>query len=195
MRDLTTFIISNTKYLKINPECIHDDECKFCANIDIYYVDEEKNINIRFGYEHFPSFCYFIAEYGFIQKLIKNQMVLDKLVIGDPGIEWNKYPKGIRGTKATNEFHFFGNSHKQVPPYFDGWMYNDKDGNVILEITPFYPWHGEKKKSNPDFITYKQFMKDYQPTLKTLIPKENLEQWITQARELKKKHYPELESK
>ena len=187
------FKISETQYLKVTPECIHDDECKFCANIDIYYVDEEKNINIRFGYEHFPSFCSFLSTYGFIQKLLNNEMVLDKSVIGDPGIEWNKYPKGIRGTKETNKFYFFGNNHKQVPPYFDGWMYNDLKGNIIFEIAPFYPWHGETKKSQPDFITYKQFMKDYKPVLITTIPKENLKQWIVQARELEKKYFPEFE--
>ena len=190
--DLLKFMISDTEYLKINAECIHD-ECKFCANIDIDYINEEKNINIRFGYEHFPSFCSFISKFGFIQKLIKNQMKLDKMTIGDPGVEWNKYPKGIRGTEDTNKYHFFGNSHKQIEPYFDGWMYNDENGNVIFEITPFYPWHGEKKKSNPDFISYKQFVKDYKPIIKTVIPKKSLKQWIDQAKKLKKMYYHELE--
>lgn len=187
------FMISDTKYLKINPECIHDDECQVCAKIDIDYVDEEKNINVRFGYEHFSSFCSFLSTYGFIPKLLNNEMILDKTIIGDPGIEWNKYPKGIRGTKATNEFYFFGNGHKQVPPYFDGWMYNDKNGNVIFEITPFYPFHYETQKTHPDFISYKQFMKDYKPIVITSIPKENLKQWMIQAKKLKKKYFPEFE--
>ena len=184
--NVSKLIISDTQYLKINPECIHDDECKSCANIDIDYVDEEKNICLRFGYEHAKSFCYFIAEYGFVQKLLAGEMILDKIAIGDPGVEWNKYPKGIRGTKETNMFHFFGNAHKQIPPYFDGWMYNDKDGNVIFEITPFYPWHGKTKKSNSDFISYKKFMKDYKPAVQTMIPKERLKKWISQAKKLKK---------
>ena len=56
---VSKFMISDTQYLKINPECIEDDECKSCADIDIDYVDEEKNICIRFGYENARSFCYF----------------------------------------------------------------------------------------------------------------------------------------
>ncbi len=195
MIDLTKFKILKTEYLQIHPECIYDDECKFCSNIDIYYIDEEKNINIRFGYEHFSSFCSFLSTYKFIQKLLNNEMVLDKSIIGDPGIEWNKYLKGIRGTKATNEFYFFGNGHKQIPLYFDGWLYNDKEGNVIFEITPFYPFHYETKKTHPDFITYKQFMKNYKPVVITIIPKNNLKQWIEQAKELKKKYFPEFEVK
>lgn len=47
MKNLTKFKLSNAQYLKINPESISADECKLCANIDIDYIDEEKNTNIR----------------------------------------------------------------------------------------------------------------------------------------------------
>lgn len=191
--DLTKFKITDTQYLKINPENIDKDECKFCANVDIDYVDETNNICIRFGYEHFSSLCYFVAESGYIQELINEKKSLDESIMYDLGFEWNQFFQGVQKSNICFKYHCFSNDHKGIRPYYNSWMYNDENGNVVFEITPFYPWHGKTKKSNPDFITYKQFMKDYKPTLITTIPKENLKQWIDQAKKLKKKYYPELE--
>ncbi len=84
------------------------------------------------------------------------------------------------------QYFFFSNDHKQIRPYYNSWLFNDPEGNIVFEITPFYPYVYETKKSHPDFITYKQFMKDYKLAVKTFIPKENLKQWIEQAKEIKK---------
>ncbi|HSW76594.1 MAG TPA: hypothetical protein VLG50_06090 [Candidatus Saccharimonadales bacterium] len=185
MIDLKKFIISDTEYLKVMPEPIGKDDCEICAKCDIDYVNEEKNIIIRFGYDHTSSFCYTIAESGFIQKIIEGKNTLNPN-IGDLGFEWNQYFQGIIKDTDVDKYLFCTNSHKQIRPYFSSWIYNDKDGNIIFEITPFYPWHAETKKSHADFITYKQFMKNYKPTLKTIIQKKYITKWIDQAKELKK---------
>jgi hypothetical protein len=191
--NLTRFMISDTQYLTINPEDIDKDACEVCAKIDIDYIDEEKNLCIKFENEALSDFCYKITKSGHIQKLIHGKMPIDSSIAGDLGFEWNQYFEGIIKDTEVIKYHFSSNCHKQIRPYYNSWLYNDKDGNVIFEITPFYPWH-RKKKSHPDFITYKQFMKDYKPILKTLIPKENLKQWFTQARELEKIYFPQFES-
>lgn len=192
MINLTKFKISNTQHLKINPECIHDDECEVCAKINIDYIDEEKKLCLKFGNAALSDFCYFITKSGRFQKLINNQMMLDKSVVQDPGFEWNQYFEGIIQDTEVDQYLCWSNAHKQVPPYFISWMYNDENGNIIFEITPFYPWHDARKKSHPDFITYKKFMKNYKSILKTMIPKENLQQWIIQAQELKKIYFPQF---
>ena|SRR3990167_5327953 len=86
--NLSKFMISETQYLKINPECINDDECKVCAEIDIDYVDEAKNLCIRFGNDALSDFCYKIAESGRAQKLINNEAVFDNSSTNDLGFEW-----------------------------------------------------------------------------------------------------------
>jgi hypothetical protein len=189
--NISKFMISEDQYIKIYTECIHEDDCPFCINVDINYIDEKNNICIRFGYDTIASFCSSIAS-EHTQKLLNNQLILDKSIIGDPGIEWNKYFEGLIKNTEIDQFHCWSNSHKKIRPYFSSWMYNDKEGNVVFEITPFYPWHGEKK-SSPGFITYKEFMKNYKPVLVTNIPKENLKTWIDQARELQKQYFPEFE--
>lgn len=196
MTNLTKFVISDTQYLKINPECIHDDDCKFCAEIDIDYVDEENNLCIRFGYQHASSIYYKIAESAQFQHLIDGKKTLDLVVENDPGFEWNQYYEGlIADTDVLEKYHCWSNSHKQIPPYFNSWMYNNQNGDVIFEITPFYPFHHETKKTHPGFVTYKKWIKDYKPTVITTIPKENLKQWIIQAKELEKIYFPEFAEK
>ncbi len=192
MTDLTKFKISDTQYLKINPECIYADECQVCAQLDIDYVDEEKNIMIRFGNSALSNFGYKIVESKFFQNLMLGKMTIDSKITHDLGFEWNQYFEGLIQDTHIDQYHCWSNSHKKIRPYFSSWMYNDKDGNVIFEITPFYPWHGEKK-SSPGFITYKEFMKDYKPVLVTKIPKENLRIWVDQARKLQKIYFPEFE--
>ena len=66
-------------------------------------------------------------------------------------------------------------------------MYNDKDGKVIFEITPFYYWDTVKNRDKKDFIPYKKFVENYKPVLKIVIPKYRLKKWIPQAKKLAKK--------
>ena len=179
------FIISDTQYIKIIPESFDKDDCEVCIQFDIDYIDEEHNICIRFGYKQLSSFCYSIAQSGRIQKLIDGKMIFDQVT--DLGFQCNRYFEGlIKHTDIIEKYHFVGNDHKRISPCFNSWLYNDKDGNIWFEITPFYPWHGTNKRSYPEKISYKEWIKDYKPTLKTMIPKENLLQWIEQAKELKK---------
>jgi hypothetical protein len=190
--NLTKFVISDTQYLKITPQCIHADDCEVCAEVDIDYVDETKNICLRIGNEPFCSFSRSIAKAKRIQKLIKGEMVLDPSIPNDLGIQCNQFFSGRQKENLFMQYHFLSNDHKQIRPYFNGWLYNDKNGKIIFEITPFYPYVYETKKSHPDFITYKKFMKQYQPTIKTIISKKNLQQWIKQAQELVKIHFPQF---
>ncbi|MCL4415095.1 MAG: hypothetical protein M1365_00115 [Actinobacteria bacterium] len=186
--------ISNTEYIKINSQCIDKNECETCAEIDIDYVDEKNNIYIRFGNESARSFYYYMVESGTFQKLINNETVLKNSINNDPGLEWNQYYKGlIKDSYVIEKYHFQSNTHKQIRPYFNSWLYNDENGNIIFEITPFYPWHNVTQKTHPEKISYKQWIKNYKPVVKTIIPKENLKQWIKQADEFGKKYKVKFE--
>jgi hypothetical protein len=190
--NLTKFVISDTQYLIINPECIHPNECEVCAKIDIDYVNEEKNISIRFGYEDWCEFCRQIGQSQRMQDLIQAKMILDEQSAETLGMKWNELCKGVPELRSVDKYHFWSNSHKHIRPYFSAFLYNDEHGNVIFQIAPFYPFLYETKKSHSDFITYKKFMKDYKLVVKTTIPKENLKQWIKQAQELIQIYFPQF---
>lgn len=183
------FMITDQQYIKITSDTTFEQgNCLACINCDVDYVDEKKGSIIRFGYEQANQFYGGFGTMNFIQDLIENKKILDQNITPDLGFEWNQFYQGfIKDTDIFKKYHFASNNHKQIRPYYNSWFYNDKDGNIIFEITPFYPFHYETKKSHPNFITYKQFMKDYKPSLKITIPKERLIEWNEQA----KLYYPE----
>ena len=80
------------------------------------------------------------------------------------------------------------NDHLQIRPYYNSWLYNDEQGNIIFEITPFYPWFYVTKKTNKEKVSYKEWIENYKPTIKTIIPHKNLKKWIIQAEHMKKEY-------
>lgn len=155
--NITKYKISDTQYLQINPdECIHEDDCQFCAQIDMNYVDKKNKVNIKFGYEGARSFYYYIVESGIFQKLIEGKHTLDVSITDDVGLEWNEYFANKKKSTKASEYHWSSNSHKGIRPYYSSWLYNDEKGNIIFEITPFYPWFYETKKTHPEKISYKE---------------------------------------
>ena len=54
--NISKFIISDTEYLQINPECIHEDECETCTQIDIDYINEKTIFVSGLAINHFVVF-------------------------------------------------------------------------------------------------------------------------------------------
>ncbi|HLC06890.1 MAG TPA: hypothetical protein VJJ26_01755 [Candidatus Babeliales bacterium] len=61
------------------------------------------------------------------------------------------------------------------------WLYNDKNGAIILEVTPFYPYLHVDPNEELNYIPYEEWIKDYKPYFTTTISKEMAEQWLAQA--------------
>lgn len=187
------FIISNYEYLEINLKDLKiaesdKDYSNWCKDIDIEYVNTKNYQRILFEYQDARSFCYFFLEYEKTKKLLNNTHQLDQSIIHDLGFEWNEfYIDNLKSNKCF-DYHWLSNYHIGIRPYYNSWLYNDKDGNIIFETTPFYPWHNVNKRTQPDRIPYKEWIKSYKPIVKTIIPKENFKQWITQAEKMKKEY-------
>jgi hypothetical protein len=60
------------------------------------------------------------------------------------------------------------------------WIYNDKQGNIIFEITPRYPGLFAEDKSVIK-ISFEEWMKTYKPFIVRIISPEVAHQWIEQA--------------
>lgn len=168
--------ISEYEYLEVIPDATQKDQC--CCFCDVYYINKKTDTSIRFGYDYLSSLIYFITQDGYINKLINNEMII--ATNADLGFIWNEYYNGNINTKEALKYCFISNSHKQIRPYFNSWLYNDHDNNIIFEITPFYPWHNVTEEKYKDFITYEKWIKDYKPTIKTKISKKNIKQWSKQ---------------
>src|SRR3990167_1484516 len=192
MMDITKFMISDKRYLKISNDklpiekLIECEDCLVCTHIDITYVDEENNINIPFGSEATGGFCSIMTTPDFLTKRLEGEAIYDKSVNGDLGFLYNQYCQELIGSFPGFDYSFMAKLDRKTGTVFESWLYNDKDGNIIFEITPFYPWNDPYLRKDPRRVTYKKFMKDYKPILQTIIPKESIRQWIKQGKELNK---------
>ena len=64
------------------------------------------------------------------------------------------------------------------------WLYNDRDGNIIFEVTKTYSWFyiqdGDIERS--DFVYYEDFIKDYKSLMHYVIPRDVAILWLEQAK-------------
>lgn len=64
---------------------------------------------------------------------------------------------------------------------FITWLYNDKDGNIIFEITPFYPFLYTDPEEEKNYVTYDVWIKGYKPYFTTIISRKIAQQWLEKA--------------
>lgn len=183
--DITEFRISDNQYIKFHFEQLEQLDsniCIPCYKIDVSYVDKHQNIDIKFGYTEVSHICYFFTKSALIAKLLNNKMSLSENMINDLGLEMNQYFEGVSELDNCFNCLFLSNSHKQVRPYYNSWLYNDQDGNIVFEITPFYPWHDPAEGNHPNFVPYEKWIKAYKPIIKTTISRTYLKQWTQQVK-------------
>ncbi len=65
-------------------------------------------------------------------------------------------------------------------PNLTTWLYNDKNKNIVMEITPNYPWHFQDPEPTDNYVSYESFMKNYNSYLTQIIPPETACKWIKQ---------------
>ena len=131
-----------------------------------------------------------------LSKTIDNTLTIPEKSLGNLGYAWNeelhakdqpnfKPPKHYR-LWAGLDYHLWstpGNADVTT----DTWLYNDRNANIILEITPTYKWHFsalEQPANAPGFIPYAEFMKNYQPYFLRIVPHETASHWLNQIDKL-----------
>ena len=67
------------------------------------------------------------------------------------------------------------------------FIYNNKAGEIFLEISPLYPWAYLKPKYRNQFISFVRFMKRYKTYALIQINKEIAKQWLEEVEGLYKK--------
>lgn len=71
-----------------------------------------------------------------------------------------------------------------IRPNLTTWLYNNEKGEIILEITPDYPWHFMDPEPEEVFVAYEQWIKDYKPLLICTIAHEVAKRWLAQVEHL-----------
>ena len=135
---------------------------------------------------------------GMLQQALESSLGLHDSILLDVGLLWNE--KANDDTVFSFEYEIIENTEHwvglknllwstpgNIKPDLSTWLYNDKNGNIIFEVTPTYHWHySDPEPDDKDYITYEEFMKNYKPLIIKQIPKDVANEWLSQVNELLK---------
>jgi len=131
---------------------------------------------------------------GFLGVAIENKLTLHPSIRQDLGYLWNEYcsdesrinfaTEEDDSTEWVGEKYILWPSSGYFNPRLTTWLYNNDQGEIILEVAPSYRWHFQDPKPGERYYTYAEFIKNYQPVLFRIIPKEIAKGWINQAQGL-----------
>jgi hypothetical protein len=138
-----------------------------------------------------------------LRKALDNKLQLHPSIQDDIGFVFNEYRAHIwedSPTKITNfvcvgtseyNHHWVGTEVRlwanidmrwaDRAPSLDYvlWLYNDKNGDIVFEITPVY--HRVMYQKNNDSNTlYKEWIKNYKPYIKKVLSRDTITQWLDQ---------------
>lgn len=185
--NILKYDISETQYLLLDlPEQLDCDECEFCKEFIVHYVDKSNSLNIPVGNTTISDLYSSLSD---PKQLLLGEDILDE-TLQDLGFESNQFNARKQNVEKGFKYYWMGNFDKATCSYYRCWLYNDVDGNIVLQITPFYPWFSWFKDSKdcPGKIPYSKWIKNYKSIVKVIIPKERMQQWAIQADKLGEKY-------
>jgi len=182
------FMLTGKQYIHLVPDPICEGCCEVCSRSNVYYIDEELGLNILFGYTESDSF-HGSFPCKSIESLLNNKLFFDNSRRRDPGFESCQYFEGlIEDSDVIEKYHFIDNNPAGISPKYSSWFYNDKDGNIIFEISPTYEFYKMENliimadENAQGFIPYEVFIQNYKVVVHKIIPKKILVQWNEQTK-------------
>jgi len=163
------------------------EDIHFCDDIEIYFISDNQDYRLFFDCFQY-TLRSFIADFN---DAINNKLSLHSSIKQDLGYLWNEYLSGeskITFIKDNNSWvgkrYILWSSPGGLDQRLTTWLYNNENGEIILEITPSYKWHFQDPEPGENYITYQQFIKNYQPLLFRTIDREVAKKWIIEAQEI-----------
>ena len=166
-----------------------------CNKLKVYFCDK---IDVLIGKETADEiFEPFIT---CLKKSIEGKLRLHESLTQNLGIMQNEYYQNKPGffqvpTPNSSSTYWVGFNYDLFSSFGDGitpvttWLYNDKDNNIILEVTKDYRWHFMQLEDAPEkseFIAYEDFMKDYKPLIHRTIPRDIAVKWLKDVMKIHK---------
>ncbi len=173
------FIFTLNKYIKITIEpdeySVDTIDCFQEASFSII----QNNQKILLCHNFFSSYLeeFIIA----LKQSVQKNRQLDSYFFKNIGYYWNESMNGVDPENPFNENYALLKKYALWESHITTWIYNDEQGNIILEITPYYPYAFSDEYSYQDFLTW---MQNYKPLLKTILPRHTAEQWLIQAQQI-----------
>jgi hypothetical protein len=180
--------MNNAEFVfRLNPEIKiiirideYDEEVPYCfydASFYLWYKEEM----IKLCYFSLQSYIDKLIE--FLQRSLQNQKQLPCYLAKNIGYVWNEYVNVSNHQKlsyADKKYEFLENYYIWYSSYTT-WIYNDEQGDIILEVTPSYPNTYSEKFSYKGFLAW---MENYKSFLRVVIPQQVAELWLMQATQI-----------
>lgn len=131
-----------------------------------------------------------------LERVLINSLLLDSS-LDDVGYVYNQYCDFLwsKESSMTIDDFFYENGDKDKDwvgmRYYlwaggnsVTWLYNNQDGEIILNVSSFYPFIHAGTNEEPNYIPYQEWIKGYKPYFTTVISKDLATQWLQQANEI-----------
>jgi len=186
--DLLTFFINNQECFVIQLDCpdniIHS--CNF------------SKISLKINHDNIIIGKSIIDDYAEVLKTkltlaLSNELKLHPSIQKNIGYYWNQdlneenpnlvFNREKESKSWIGNIHFlWATDSSKKNQRYGTWLYNDKHGNIIFEVTPTYPDTFIDTQDPVDVKAYQEWMeKSYQPFYTHIISKEAAQQWLDQA--------------
>ncbi len=151
-------------------------------------IDDQSNFYLQY-YNHriFLTYDFF---YNTVEKLkilldvaLHNNLQLPIDQNKDLGILWNE----LCNQHKFSELSFIHDNYDFVYNYLilnSTFVYNDKEGNIIFNVTKLYPFTNARKKRKRSYNYFLGWMESYKPIYKTIISPELAQTWLLQIQEI-----------
>lgn len=163
----------------------------YCDDCLIYFKDTNNKIVLYHDFIR-PGLSVFVEV---LEDLISNRLALHESIVRDVGYMWNQLLHAEPADRDPKifceedgfwvaEVNLVWSASGDDYPSVETWLYNNDEGEIILEITPVYKWHFDDPEPGENYITYEEFMLNYKPILFRTIPKDVAQEWVDQAQNL-----------
>lgn len=127
--------------------------------------------------------------YDFLNKALHKQLLLHESLTQDIGYLCNEYYQNKTGfvvEELVGGLDWVGYKHHLWEAYSDGirlmtWVYNNKKGIIIFEVTSCYPYLHCNPEIEQDYVAYDEWIKTYRPYFIHEIPTAIALEWLKQA--------------
>jgi hypothetical protein len=186
IRKITLKINDKIEIVITYPSDFYELHC--CTEGSIVFTNNASEITLA----HDSVYYNLLELQSLLQKALAHQLILPTTIFKNLGFLFNEYSAVICGEKQkestdliyiqkNNESYWPGNDYSLWAYDMTSWIYNEPDGSIVFEITPFYPYMYCEPEEKPDYIPYEKWIKTYKPYFITTLSKETALQWLEQA--------------
>jgi hypothetical protein len=100
--------------------------------------------------------------------------------------------QGLRGEMLGHDYppYLVCSAHHRTKKHKTTFMYSNEKSEIVLLVSPHFQWQDNPLDSDywdtsePELLKYLNFLKNYKPIFKKIIPREVAQQWLSQAKYL-----------